>query len=176
MRKFILAAMAVVAVSAFGKTPAAEPVKAHFAWGAEAGSTVDLSGHDMSSVDFNASCGLSHKWISFLGVGTGANIMVSNSCRTYPVFAVFRTDFSNRPSLMFMDLRGGLALNYIHDYSQRGAYASAAIGFNLAMGRTFRSYITAGYTFISRKDMAVGDDLYEGPSLHMASIRLGISF
>lgn len=154
-----------------------DPRRVLFSWGAEAGTSIDMSESDMSSVDFNATFGLRYRWINFAGVGAGANIMVSNSSRTYPVFAVFRTDFASSVNFLFLDLRGGAALNYLPgNVSQTGAYGSAAIGFVLATGKTFRSYITAGYTYIGRRDVELGGHVVEYKPLSMVSIRLGISF
>lgn len=103
----------------------------------------------MSSVDINATFGLRYRWISFAGVGAGANIIVSDSCRTYPVFAVFRTDFSGSVRFLFLDLRGGAALNYFQsDVRQTDAYGAVSIGFVLFTGNTFCSYITAGGIYL----------------------------
>lgn len=154
-----------------------DPARVRFSWGAELASSIDLSGHDMSSIDFNAYFGLRYKWLDFAGIGAGANIMVSNSCRTYPVFAVVRSDFSRFKKIMFLDLRGGLALNYLpENMSQRAPYASLSVGFNLARSSKFRSYILAGYTYIGRKDIVTEQRTHEYPSLSMASIRLGVAF
>ncbi|MDE6287363.1 MAG: hypothetical protein K2M00_01095 [Muribaculaceae bacterium] len=151
--------------------------KTRFAWGAEAGSSIDLSGNDMSSIDFNATVGLSRGWISFLGAGVGADIMVSNSCRTYPMFALFRTDFSKRVKLLFMDVRVGAALNYLpNNVSQTTPYVSLNLGINLATGKTFRSYVLAGYTYIDRKDVTRDERVIPYEPLHLATIRLGIAF
>lgn len=148
-----------------------------FAWGAEVGSTIDMSGHEMSSIDFNASAGLSYDWLSFAGIGVGANIMLNNSCRTYPIYVDLRSDFSNLIKVLFVDFRAGLALNYLeNDSRQTGAYLSPSIGFNLATGATFRSYITVGYTYISRKDAIYNGETIPHPSLSMATVRLGIAF
>lgn len=153
------------------------PRGVRFAWGAEVGSNIDMSGNEMSSVDFNASAGISYNWISFAGVGAGANIVISNSCRTYPVFADIRTDFSQLVKFFFVDFRAGVALNYLKDNkNQTGAYISPSLGFNLASGRTFRSYLTLGYTYISRKDITSGEDVTHYGPLSMATVRLGIAF
>lgn len=154
-----------------------DPRRVAFSWGAEAGTSIDMSEHDMSSVDFNAAFGLRYRWINFAGVGAGAHIMVSNSCRTYPIFAVFRTDFSGRIKFLFLDLRGGAALNFLPDnVNQTDAYGAVAVGFMLSTGKTFRSYITAGYTYIGRRDVAYGERIVEYGALSLATIRLGISF
>lgn len=158
-------------------SPRLAPTKVRFAWGAEAGSSVDMSGSDMSSIDFNASFGLRYRWINYVGLGAGANIMVSNSCRSYPIFAIFRTDFSNMLKVAFLDVRGGMSLNYLPgNTNQSGAYASLSVGFNLATGRTFRSYITAGCTYVSRRDIEVGERITPYKDLYLASIRLGVAF
>ena len=159
------------------KPPKPDPVRVRFAWGAELASSIDLSGHDMSSIDFNAYFGLRYKWLSLAGVGAGVDIMVSNSCRTYPLFAVFRTDFSKYVKIAFLDVRGGVALNYLpNNVSQTAPYASASVGFNLARSPKFRSYILVGYTFVGRKDVVTEDRTVDYPSLSMASIRLGVAF
>jgi len=154
-----------------------DPGRVYFAWGAEVGSSIDMGGYDMSSVDFNATFGLRYRWINFAGIGAGANIMVSNSCRTYPVFAVFRTDFSGKVKFMFLDIRGGAALNYLPaNIHQTDVYGSVSLGFVLATGKSFRSYLMAGYTYVGRRDVAQGEMMTEFSPLSMASIRLGISF
>ena len=151
--------------------------KTFFTWGAECGTGIDMSANDMSSVDFNASFGLRRNWLSFAGVGAGANVMVSGSYRSYPVFAVLRTDFSRLTRLLFMDVRGGVSINYLdNNQSQTGAYASAALGVNLATGRTFRSYILAGYAYYARKDIVIEEVVLPYEPLHTAFIRLGVAF
>lgn len=179
-RLTLMAAFLAAVVALYAGVPVADESDSHkvrFAWGAEFGSSIDLSAHDMSSIDFNAGFGLSWRWLSLAAIGAGANIMVSNSCRTYPLFAVIRTSFSDRPRLVFLDVRGGVALNYLpRNMTQTGAYTSAGIGFNLAGNRKFQSYIVAGYTFINRRDVTdqTGTQPYE--PLHFAGIRLGVSF
>lgn len=157
--------------------PVEKPDVTKFAWSAEFGSSVDLSGNDMSSIDIGASVGVSHKWIMLAGIGAGANIMISNSCRTYPLYAVFRTDFSSFLKIMFVEARGGIALNYLHNnQNQTGGYAGLYLGFNLARGKKFKSYITAGYTYVGRKDILAGEVLTEYKPLSLASVRLGVTF
>ena len=163
--------------TSWANKPKMAPSRAHVAWGAEFSSTIDMSGNEMSSIDFNVFAGISYKWLSLFGVGAGADIMVSNSNRTYPIFAVFRTDFSKLVKVVFLDLRGGVALNFIEKHGrQTGAYASPSIGFNLATGANFRSYITVGYTYLARRDIVHGEEIIPNPSLSMATIRLGLAF
>lgn len=154
-----------------------DPEAARFTWGAEFGSTIDMSGRQMSSIDFNAMAGVRYKWLSMAGAGAGADIMVSNSCRTYPIFAVLRTDFSSLVKIVFIDLRGGVALNYLEGNArQTGGYVSPSIGFKLATGTTFRSYLSVGYTYISRHDYERHDENIRCKPLSMATVRLGVAF
>lgn len=178
MRRVLLFLALLGALMATAQTQAADADRrAHFTWGAEFGSSIDLSAHDMSSIDFNANFGMRWRWFSLLGAGAGANIMVSNSCRTYPLFAVLRTSFSDgRPRLVFLDVRGGVALNYLNDKEQSGGYASVGVGFNLAGGKKFQSYIMAGYTFVGRKDINDETGFQPFDNLHYAGIRLGVRF
>lgn len=176
-RTALIAALAIACVAANAAGPDESHARTKFVWGAEFGSSIDLSAHDMSSIDFNAGFGLSHGWITMAGVGAGAGIMVSNSCRTYPIFAIFRTSFSSRPRLLFMDLRGGVALNYLTDnLSKTSPYLSAGVGFNLAGGRNFQSYLVAGYTYNARGRVETPEIMRDYGPLHYAGIRLGIEF
>ncbi len=172
------AALTFASLVAPAQTVQDDATRVHFAWGAEAGSSIDLSAHDMSSFDINAFFGIKYRWINFAGIGVGADIMISNSCRSYPLFALFRTDFSPKPRLLFMDLRGGVVLNYLPgNVSQRAPWFSPGLGINLARSRSFQSYIVAAYTYLGRKDvMEDGGYAHPYPSLNMASIRLGIKF
>ena len=113
-----------------------------------------------------------------VGIGAGVNMPVSNSCRSYPIFAVLRTDFSRQLRLCFLDVRGGVSLNYLaRSQQQTGLYGSVNIGVNLATGSKFRSYVLVGYTFIDRKDLWEDEMTFTMYSpLHMATIRLGVCF
>lgn len=176
--RYIIAILTLVsALCVRAEQPVEVIDKTLFTWGAECGSTIDMSAHDMSSVDFNASFGLRRNWLSFVGVGAGANVMVSGSYRSYPLFAVLRTDFSRFTRLLFMDVRAGVSVNYLdNNQSQTGAYASVALGVNLAKGRTFRSYILAGYAYYGRKDIVLEEVVMPYEPLHTAFIRLGVAF
>ncbi|HRN04551.1 MAG TPA: hypothetical protein PLL05_05795, partial [Muribaculaceae bacterium] len=82
------------------------PGRICFAWGADINGSVDLSEHDMSSLGIEAMFGIEYRWIRFLGIGAQADVMVSNSSRSFPLTLNFRTDFSSsRRRLLFMDIR-----------------------------------------------------------------------
>lgn len=148
-----------------------------FAWGAELNGGVEMSEHDMSTIGIGANFGLEYKWLRFLGVGAEADIMVDNSSRVFPLSVIFRTDFSQRRRLCFLDLRGGVALTYFKNEKQSTqGYGSASVGFTLASGRTFASYLSVGYSYIGRDRCMQRGTEHDCRGMSYATIRLGISF
>lgn len=166
---FLLAILTVRAESSDNRNVA-------FAWGAGLVSHIDLSQHNMSTLGINAEVGMRWKWIRFLGLGVEGDFMVSNSSRTYPIYANFRTDFSSRYKLMFMDIRGGVALNYLYDSQNTAPYASAGVGFTLARGKSFCSHIILSYTYLGNDICYDGNIKRKCPGISMATLRLGIAF
>ncbi|MDE6277117.1 MAG: hypothetical protein K2M06_03325 [Muribaculaceae bacterium] len=151
--------------------------RGRFRWGADVGGTIDLTGQDASSYDISISFGFSRKWINFLGFGAKAAFSVSNSNRAFPLFLNFRTNFKNRPSIVFWDLKGGLALNYPGDNrSHAGAYASTGVGFYLARSATFSSHVLLAYTFRQQDASWTPDGAPALKDLHMATLKIGVMF
>lgn len=148
-----------------------------FAWGADVGASIDLTGNDMSAFDINVLIGYKRGWINFLGIGLGADISVSNSTRAYPMFVSFRTNFRDRPSHVFWDLRGGMAYNQLeHNHEQWAVYASTGIGVNLASNSKFKSNLSLNYQFRQRKRVVGTEMIHEFTDLHMVSVRFGVIF
>ena len=151
--------------------------KVQFAWGADAGASIDLTANDMSSIDFNIAFGMKRGWINFLGIGAGADICVTNSTRAYPIFAEFRTGFSDKPTLLFWDIRGGMAYNYLeHNHEQLGVYANTGLGIHLARSAKFASYLSLSYTFRQRKKIVGTEMTHDFRNLHFVTARLGVTF
>lgn len=167
----------VFAVIFAALTCRAEKPELKFAWGADAGASIDLSSNDMSTIDFSATFGMSRGWINFLGLGAEADIMISNSCRSYPVYLDFRTNFRNTPSMFFWDVKAGMSLNYLeHNHQQTGFYGSTGLGVNLARSSKFCSHLIIGYTFRQRKTL-VGDEMtHYFKSISYASVKIGVVF
>ncbi len=182
-----LIAIIILALSVTLSTSAQEatedtPKALRFAWGADLNSSVDLSQNDMTNIGIDAYFGISLPAVEMLGVGVGANVPVSNSRYSYPIFAILRTNFKTRPTLCFLDLRPGISVNNrIDSRQQTSAYISAGVGIQLASTRSFRSHLILGYTFTSQGDFTTtandGSDLVlHAPDLHFATLRLGITF
>lgn len=149
----------------------------HFVWGAEIGGGIDMTSNDMSTVNLDAFFGYRNSWIDVLGIGAEVNMMLSNSVRAFPVYAMLRTGFSSRPTLMFMDLRGGVVFNNLTSSRQQTClWLSPGVGVNLAGGRTFQSYITLSYVYNGMDSFIDGDGYHHINGLSMACVRLGIRF
>lgn len=168
-------------VAATAEESPATPIP-HFAWGADIGGAIDLSGHDLSTMNIDAYFGYRNELFPILGIGAGINMPVSSSRREFPVYAIARTSFSSRLQPVFLDLRGGVVFNTHPVFnSHTDLFLSPGIGFRLATGRLFSSYLIVGYiynglhTTIGPADP--GDDLSNTiHGIHSAVIRLGITF
>lgn len=148
----------------------------HFTWGAELGSGIDMGGDDMSTLNIEASFGYRGPWITLAGIGAGIDAVMSNSCRSYPIYAVCRTSFSPTPRLVFADMKIGIAVNQVPGIPDRtNFFVRPSVGFNLATGKNFKSYILLGYTYNSitfHGDKL--DTLVHG--LNLATLSLGVMF
>lgn len=149
----------------------------HFSWGVDAYSAIDLTGEDMTFTGIGAHFGYKGDYIRILGIGAAINTMMSNRSVSYPVYAILQTNFRKAPSLCFLSLKGGLSFNRIYNYSnQTGGYGNVGFGINLAQGKTFRSHIVVGYTFLTRRDFEAENEIHKCPTLHFASFGIGILF
>lgn len=154
-----------------------EEIKVRFAWGADLGSSIDMSANDMSSIDLSLAFGMRRGWINFLGVGAQGNIMISNSYRSFPFFLLFRTNFTDRPTRVFWELKGGLSLNYLeHKHRQERVYGSTGIGIRLASSAKFSSHMVLAYTYMQRKQVVGPEMTHDFTDLHYATVKLGVTF
>lgn len=147
-RYLFLIALIISALNLAAQSSDTDKVKSHFAWGASTGASVDMSGHDMSAIDIDLVAGYRGGWVKFAGVGVGAEMMISNGSRAFPLYGELRTNFMRRPSLLFWDLKVGVSLNYLEDYDQKpGEYISTGVGFKLARGERYSAHMLLAYTF-----------------------------
>lgn len=173
----IFMAMASLTVIARDDRTAPAKVPLRFAWGADIGGDIEMSGHDLSTVGIDAGFGLEWRWIRFFGVNAAATIAVTNSTRMFPLTLNFRTDFCNTRQLLFADLRGGVSLVYMPGNARdQQPYGSAGLGVTLATGKTFSSHIIVGYTYIGRDKCYVGTRERICPGMSAATLRIGAMF
>lgn len=177
MKKLIVAMFLLAGIFASAQENLDGYNAVRFTWGASFGSDIDLTGNDKSDVSLDAYFGVRFPAVQVLGVGAGVDVPVSNSWRSYPVYAILRTNFLKRASLCFMDARGGVSVNLLeYDHKQTGGYASLGVGFQLASSHKFSSHLILAYSFYSRKDFNHGEERVKVDDLHMATMRIGITF
>lgn len=176
MKKILLALIVIVA--GFGVSAAQDAKAVRFSWGAAVATSIDMTEGDMSNIGLEGYFGIKMPGMQMLGLGTGMNVPVTNSLRSIPIYMIARTNFRARPSLLFMDARSGVAVSYIDrsDLSQTGVYCSLGLGIKLASSDKFQSHLIIAYTYVDRRDYLVGEEMVPTSDLHMATLRLGISF
>ncbi|MDE6305479.1 MAG: hypothetical protein K2L90_02700 [Muribaculaceae bacterium] len=164
--------------SAAAAAPAGKSIsESHFSWGASIGSSIDMSGNDMSSIDLSACFGYKGAGIQMAGVGAAIDMAVNNGSRMFPVYAIVRTNFRKKPSLCFMEAKAGCSFNSLYDHeTQQGLYGSLGAGVNLATGKNFRSFVILSYTFNHIHPYGTEEKTASLSDLHLASISIGISF
>ena len=150
----------------------------HFTWGADIGSSIDMSGNDMSSIDIDAHFGYKNGIIRTLGVGAGIKSAIGNSYTAIPVYAMLRTSFTRNPTLCFFDLKMGYSFNTLTDgINQNSFYGSAGLGFNLYTTQEFKSHIILAYTFMNMDSYYSTDNIYNNINNYSGlSVKIGINF
>lgn len=147
-----------------------------FTWGAEAGTGIDMGGDNMSTLNLRSTVAYSGPYLELAGVGAGVDMVMSNSTRTFPIYAILRSSFSRTPKLLFAELRGGIAISQVPSLAdQTKPFIQSGVGIHLATGATFSSYLTLSYIyngFSYSGDKA--DTLIRG--LNLASIAIGVTF
>lgn len=169
----LIASLSIISASAQSDSKA--PRKG-FTWGAEVSSGIDMGGDNMSTLNLAALIGYRTQWINFAGVGLGIDMMMSNSCRAFPIYAMVRSSFAKEPKLFFAEMRAGVALNQATNVPDRtNLFLQPGAGIYLATGKTFASYLMLSYTY---NDMTFfgdkKDTLVHG--VNMATISIGVTF
>lgn len=149
----------------------------HFTWGADLGSSIDLTGHDMSTFDIDVVFGYKNPLIRIVGVGVGMHKSFGANNMFVPIYAIFRTSFRTKPSLLFFNLKAGYSFSTIQDSPTFGdVSASIGLGINLAMSRRFQSHIIIGCSFrhfTERHQALVNLDT---ENVALANISFGVNF
>lgn len=174
MRHFFLIAL-LLAVFPVMAAPG-DNVSPRFVWGAEAGTGIDMGGDNMSTINLRTLVGYSGPYLELAGAGAGVDMVMSNSTRMFPVYAHLRSSFTRNPSLLFADLKGGVAFNQTLSVGDRTSlFLQPGVGIHLATGKTFSSYLTLSYTYNSLSyygDKA--NSIIRG--LNLATIAIGVTF
>lgn len=148
----------------------------NFTWGAEVGTGIDMGGDNMSTLNLRATAAYTGPYLELAGIGAGIDMVMSNSCRAFPVYAIVRSSFAREPRLFFCEMRGGVAFNQATGIPDRtNLFLQPGVGIHLATGNTFSSYLTLSYTYNAmtfygdRKDTLVH-------GINLATIAIGVVF
>lgn len=149
----------------------------HFTWGIDIGSSIDLSGEDMSTFDAETYFGYKGAWVRTAAIGAGIHKAFGNKYTFVPLYALIRTSFRSKPSLVFLEVKAGYSFNTLSNSgSFGGAYGSLGIGFNLAMSKAVQSHIILSYGYFTLRKATELDMPYSGDNINSAVLRFGINF
>lgn len=149
----------------------------HFTWGADIGTSIDLSGYDSSTFDVDANIGYKNRYLRLLGIGAGFHRSLGSGDNYIPLYAILRTSFAPTPKLFFLSLKAGYSFNTIGDAPTYGDITAAAgIGLNLAVSDKFKTHIVLGYEFRHFNKRHRSLLKLEADNISLASLSFGISF
>lgn len=149
----------------------------HFTWGIDVGTSVDLRGYDMSTVDLDVMIGYKSRFIRTVGIGAGVHRSFGSHNTFYPLYAVLRTSFRSKPSLFFFNLRAGYAFATLHNGVTRGGITGAlGVGVNLAMSKRFQSHILLSYCYYQVNGTTRNEINLPISHIDLARISFGVNF
>lgn len=148
-----------------------------FVWGADVGSSVDLTGHNLTTFDVNINCGLRNSIFSILGIGLGVQRSIGNSTSFVPIYGIVRTSFRKKPSNFFFNLKAGYSFNTLSSSESKGGFLFSTGG-GIILKRTKRlySFIMLAYGFYHINDRTVDDVRLDIDHVDFAQIVFGITF
>lgn len=130
---------------------ASEPSRSfrnHFSWGLEIGSSVDVTGYDLTTFNADGCFGYRNSMLKMVGLGFGVHRAFGNGNAFVPVYAILRTSLRTKPTPIFLDIRAGYSFNTISNEHYRGGFQmSFGLGYTLTSRSRVSSHITAGYGY-----------------------------
>lgn len=157
--------------------PLSDRMRNRMTFGLEAGSSIDLSGYDTSTINADIFLTYHSGFIRNIGLGTGIHKAFGNHNTFIPVYFLFNSSFSNRPRLCFMHIKAGYSFNTIGNSPTYGdVCASLGLGFNLKMTRNMMSHIIIGYSFRHFDEKHRSLTNLEAKNIAMAQLAFGVCF
>ncbi len=150
----------------------------HFTWGAEAGASLDLTGHDMSTFDVDVLLGYKNSYIKLVGLGAGIHRTVHGGDNFIPVYATIQTSFRKKPSLFFFSAKIGYSFNTISDSPTFGDLSSTmGVGINLSRSKNAQTHVilSAGYRYFNHRHIEMVERI-DQHYIYIARLCFGISF
>lgn len=149
----------------------------NFTWGAEAGSSLDLTSHDLSSFDLDVLFGYKNSFIKMAGIGAGIHRSIHTGNNFIPVYAVIRTNFRRTPSLLFFNLQGGYSFNSFSSTGTVGDfYGAVGVGINLQQTKMSKTYVilSGAYQYFSEGNRLKTD--IDANYIFFAKLVVGVNF
>lgn len=154
-----------------------EKKNSHFSWGAEFGTSVDMSGYDSSTFNIDVMAGYRDSRVNLLGFGAGIHRAMGSGDNYVPLYGIMRTSFSKTKKLFFMNLKIGYSFNTIGDAPTFGDMnASLGAGINLASGKSYQSYLILGYEFRHFNQRNRSKVKIEAEDVSLVSLSFGVNF
>ena len=150
----------------------------YFTWGAEAGASIDLTGHDMSTIDVDVHLGYKDAFLQILGIGAGIHRTVQSGANFIPLYVMLQTSFRSKPSLFFLNAKLGYSFNTINDSPTFGDFVSSlGLGINLSRTRLARTYLVLalGYRYFNERHREYVNHL-DAKYVYIAQLSFGVSF
>lgn len=120
----------------------------HFTWGLEIGSSVDVTGNDLTTFNTDVSLGYRNLPIKMVGIGFGVHRAFGNGNAFVPLYAIVRSWLRKQPSRFFIDMRAGYSFNTISNEKYRGGFMmNAGLGIVLQSNRRIESHIMLSYGY-----------------------------
>jgi hypothetical protein len=152
-------------------------VKRHFSWGADVGSSIDLSGNDFSTFDVHLNIGYTNNFIRLVGVGAGIHRAFGAGNNFIPIYVIFRSSFRSKPSLFFLDWKAGYSFNSISDADVKGGFQmSAGLGINLYSSNSIKSHIILGYGYFHLNEKQTTELKLKLSHINLVQLSFGIVF
>lgn len=149
----------------------------HFTWGAEVGSSIDMTSNDMTTFDLDVLLGYKNNYIRTVGIGAGIHRSFGSKNTFIPVYVLFRSSFRKKPSLLFLHFKAGYSFNTINNGDSMGDIsASLGCGINLAMSKKFQSHIIIGYGFRHFNKSHRSKINLNTSNVSLAQISFGVNF
>lgn len=155
--------------------PGKEIPRRPIGFGVELGSSIDMSGHDQSTIDLDIVTGYRNRALQLIGLGSGIHRALGSRNTFIPVYFVCRTSFVSRPTLCFMHFKAGYSFNTVgKSPTFGGTNASIGLGFNLSCSRNFTSHIILSYGF--RHFNSSTKNPLETDNVSLAQLTFGLLF
>lgn len=123
-------------------------VRKHFTWGLEIGSSVDVTGYDLTTFNADICLGYRNSIIRTAGLGLGVHRAFGNGNAFVPIYFVLRTALRQAPSRLFVDFRAGYSFNTLSHESYKGGFQmSAGFGYTLTQSKKVSTYVAGAYGY-----------------------------